>query len=242
MHIINADCCDVLRRAAEKGVRWDMIFADPPDNLGLGYGEYNDNLPDASYYDWLETVISLSLPLTQTLWLSYYWKHDLEIKYRLRHILRYRHPAFKAKTLIWRFTFGQHNKSDCGSGFRYLLRVSRLDHWNTDDIRVTSTRQLIGDKRANPDGRVPDDVWDFPRVVGNSPERRAYHPTQHPEALYTRVIKLTNPANFVDLFAGSGTCFRAAKACGVECVGVELDKLYCGHLATEHNLPIEQEL
>src|SRR5579872_4627516 len=57
-----------------------------------------------------------------------------------------------------------------------------------DAIRIPSARMDQGDKRAA-GPRVPGDVWDFPRVVGNAKERQPWHPTQHPVALYDRVIK-----------------------------------------------------
>ena len=42
--------------------------------------------------------------------------------------------------------------------------------FNTDEIRVPSQRMLDGDKRAA-GPRVPDDVWEIPRLVGNAGER-----------------------------------------------------------------------
>jgi len=58
-------------------------------------------------------------------------------------------------------------------------------------IRVPSWRMLNGDKRAAPDGKVPGNVWDFPRVTGNSKQRRAFHPTQLNEGLVERAILLS---------------------------------------------------
>lgn len=86
----------------------------------------------------------------------------------------------------------------------------------------------INDKRsAGP--RVPGDVWDFPRVTGNSKERQSWHPTQHPVALYDRIIKFScGPGDtFLDLFAGSGTCFRAGLLNpNVNIIGIEISPIY----------------
>jgi DNA modification methylase len=107
-----------------------------------------------------------------------------------------------------------------------------------DAIRVPSWRQLHGDKRANPKGRVPGDVFNFPRVVGNSKQRRRWHPTQLHEGLYERCIKLSClPEDSVcDLFAGTGTLARVCKATGNPCTLIEMDPDYCRKIALEHNL------
>lgn len=228
--IFNGDYADMLDQITEA----PLIIADPPDNLGLKYNEYKDKRPD--YYDWLELTIRRALNKTSCFWLSYYWKHDIEIKHRVWEILK-QFPHVSAKTFIWRYTFGQHNNHDFGSGYRYLLRLSKPNcKYNPDSIRVKSKRQELGDKRANPKGRVPDDVWDFPRVVGNSSERRKWHPTQHPEALIRRIILMhTDPNDLVvDLFGGTGTTIRVAYANNRNALVAEIDSEYCKQMSLEN--------
>ena len=236
--IVNCSADDLL----DSLKKVDLIFMDPPDNLGLNYGTYKDDVPSEQYYAWLEGLILKSLRVSPIVWISYYWKHDIELKYRIRNILKFRHPLYIPKTFLWRYTFGQHLDTDCGSGFRYMLRLSRRGHaFNCDDIRVESERQRMGDARACVDGRVPDDVWDIPRVTGNSRERRPWHPTQHPEALLERIIKLsTNSGGLVvDPFAGTGTTFRVARRLGRQAITCDLDPSYCKHIADENNLQVE---
>lgn len=230
--IFHGDCLDLLD--ALRPV--DCIFMDPPDNLGLDYEGYKDKRPD--YYDWLELVILKSLRLTPVVWVSYYWEHDLELKHRVRNILKFRHPSYKAKTFIWRYTFGQYNDNDCGSGFRFLLRLSRAGvAWDVDHIRVVSRRMEIGDARAA-GLKVPDDVWvwEFPRVVGNAKERRGWHPTQHPEALMERLYAMTPGGRVVDLFGGTGTTLRVAGRLGKAALVSEISETYVRELEAEHQL------
>lgn len=228
--IYNGDCLDVLS-ALE---RVPMIFADPPDNLGLEYAGYKDKKKDDDYYNWIELVVRKALRVCDIFWLSYYWSHDLEIKSRVRNFLKLERPSVSVKTFIWRYTFGQYNDKDCGSGFRFLLRLSKPNAvLYPDNIRVISRRMELGDSRAS-GPKVPDDVWEFPRVVGNSPERRSWHPTQHPEDLMRRIINFsTKPGDtFVDLFGGTGTSIRAAfQRRPVIC---EISKQYCEKLKEEH--------
>lgn len=242
MKIIRGDCIEYLRRCD----KYDMVFADPPDNLGLGYDDYPDKMPLDAYYNWLELLMAHAIGRARKVfWLSYYWQHDIEIKGRLRSILRISGlTGHKAKTFIWRYTFGQHNSHDFGSGFRFLLRVTSPT-WTVADLpRVESERMKIGDVRANPEGRVPDDVWDYimdvPRVVGNAKERRAWHPTQHPEALLERIImsSVVRGSSILDCFLGTGTTMRVAKRLERDCDGVEISEQYCKNTGLDLGVPV----
>ena len=230
--IICDDCIKVLPTLPEAR----MIFADPPDNTGVEYDGFVDKWKsDAKYLSWLTLIATSGYPRSDVMWLSYYWKWDFGIKGNL-----YREDADfvrNIKPFIWRFTFGQHQQKDCGSGFRPILRFSKPGiEWNTDDIRVPSDRQTkYHDKRADPRGRVPDDVWDFPRVCGSFKEKRKWHKNQHPEALIKRMILMsTKPGDLVwDLFAGSGTVNRVCKELGRSCIGIEISEAYCDKIQEE---------
>lgn len=232
--IFHGDCEEFLD-ANPQGIA--CIFMDPPDNLGLEYNGYKDKRDD--YYGWLERLILKSIRLAPVVWISYYWAHDIEIKHRVRNILKFRHPSYEPKSVLWRYTFGQHKESDFGSGFRYMLRLKRMGHPTyTDEVREESERQRMGDKRANPDGRVPDDVWDVPRVTGNSAERRSWHPTQHPERLMDRVITSSTRVGerFVDLFGGTGTTLRCCRRLNRRGLVCELSEKYVCEMEKEHSL------
>lgn len=228
--IINIDCLEYIRECSKGDFK--IIFMDPPDNIGLGYNGYQDNLKPGEYYDRLELLVREALRVGDVIWLSYYWKHDLEIKYRVRRLLS---AYWQAKTFIWRFTFGQHCETDCGSGYRPILRIANQSvKFDADAIRVPSLRQTkYNDPRANPDGRVPDDVFEVPRVTGNAKERRSWHPTQHPEALIERILKLSGPGRVLDCFGGTGTVARVCKRLGWDCVTCEIDPTYCEKINAE---------
>ena len=150
------------------------------------------------------------------------------------------HPGvLEAKSCVQTFTFGQHSHHDLGNNHRPLLRL----RWHEaplfpDAIRVPSWRQENGDKRADPRGRVPGDVFDFTRVTGNSKQRRAWHPTQLNEGLVERCIKLTTPegGTVLDPFGGTGTTLRVCKRIQRPCTLIELDSDYCAKIAEEHGM------
>ncbi len=220
------------------------IIADPPDSIGLKYDGYTDNRPD--YYEWLRRLISKSVDKCNHFWLTYYWKHDLAVSSMVYDLIRAK--GLEWKKYQWVFTFGQHKESDCGNGHRTILRLSKPgQQLDTRSIAVPSARQLIyNDPRANPDGCIPLDVWNFPRVTGNSQERRAWHPTQIPTGIYCRIMRLSSEPNdtIVDLFCGTGTLFRANNGYKDSekrnAIGIDISNTYCKHLASEHNLTIER--
>lgn len=223
--IICGDCLEVLPTLPKA----KMIFADPPDNLGMKYEGFVDK--QDFYLTWLDEVIRISLLRCDILWLSYFHRYHPTVWNALQN-----HNQF-ARLFIWRFTFGQHNEYDCGNGFRPIIRVKYPDAViYPDTIRVPSKRQtLYNDKRANPKGRVPDDVWEFSRVCGTFKEKRQWHPNQHPEALIERMVRFSTVSGdlVIDMFAGTGTVNRVCKRLGRSCIGIEISKFYCGKIAEE---------
>ena len=214
-----------------------MIFADPPDNLGLKYKAFVDR--NEYYAAWLTMVINAGRAYGKIFWLSYYHKYQMQVMSTVWRL----DPPVEWRQFIWRFTFGQHNHKDCSNGYRPILRLMRSGaQLYPDAIRVPSKRQtLYNDKRANPKGRVPDDVWEFSRACGTFKEKRRWHPNQHPEALIERIVKFScKPGDLViDMFAGTGTVNRVCKRLGINCIGIEISKFYCEQIAKEQNIPLE---
>lgn len=235
--VINDDFRNVL--PTMEPVR--MIFADPPDNIGLAYGVYDDKISDDDYDDFLETLIALSIDKADVIWISYNANHTHLMGSNLTPFLRL-YPEWEVKHCVQVYTFGQHNQYDLGCNHRPLIRLmKRGTKLYPDAVRVPSWRQLHGDKRADPRGKVPGDVFDFPRVTGNSKQRRNWCPTQLHEELYERCIKLCcTPEDIVcDLFAGSGTMARVCKQLGNPCILIDIDSTYCRRIAQEHGLILE---
>jgi DNA modification methylase len=233
MRLINAKFQDALLELGH----FKMIFADPPDNIGLGYGECDDNLTKRDYRSLLSDIFWYSEQRCDVLWVSFNAQHLPSMGDLAPSLTR---NGWTLKPCVQIFTFGQHNQRDLGNNYRPLWRFTR-DGCVTlypDAVRVPSWRQLNGDKRADPRGRVPGDVFDFPRVVGNSKQRRKWHPTQLHEGLYERCVRLTcAPGEPVcDLFAGTGTLARAASTTDNPCTLIEMDRTYCENIAEEHGL------
>lgn len=233
VRLICGDVLDVLNRLGQ----FECCFMDPPDAIGLKGHGYKER-PKDGYISWLGEVVRRALSHCDILWVSYNAIWDLPFKYWLHAYLK--RSDVEIKPFVWTFTFGQNRETDCGSGFRPLLRFRREGApLYPEQIKVASWRQLNGDKRAAKGGRVPLDCWDFPRVVGNAKQRRAWHPTQHPEKLVERAILLSTKEgdSVLDLFSGTGTVLRACKGKKRRITSVELNPYYCKKIAREHHIP-----
>lgn len=218
--------------------RVQCIFADPPDNIGLKYNEFRDKRTPDEYREFLDRCLRTFVRKAKVVWFSYNAIHTFTVGALVDRLLA-ENPELEAKPCVQTFTFGQHRHTDLGNNHRPLIRLM----WSgtplyPDAIRVASWRQENGDKRADPRGRVPGDVFDVPRVTGNSKQRRAWHPTQLGEALVERCIRLsTKPGQRVlDPFGGTGTTLRVCQRTGNPCTLIELDPDYCSEIAAEHGL------
>lgn len=241
IRMIHGDCLKILPELPAAA----MVFADPPDNLGCKYEGFVDRWPNyGKYISWLSDLIFKVCDQDEPpiFWLSYNVRW-LWLLYSYLPSLPPGMEDIEIRQFIWRYTFGQHRKTDCGSGYRPILRFMRAgSKLYPDAIRVPSARQLkYKDKRAHPKGRVPDDVWEFPRVCGTFKERKKWHPCQHPKDLLRRMVLLsTRPGDLViDLFAGSGNMLEVCRELGRDCIGIEISKYYCRQISCDLGIKIE---
>lgn len=212
-----------LTPAANLG-KIDLILADPPDNIGLRYDGFDDRQPVEEYKDnillWLTQMANLTKgPIFFTF--NVKWTRIVE-----NAIASVGLPLIQR--LQWHYTFGQ----DQTSKGKYAL-CHRPIYWLNSDyvlpeqIKVPSARQAkYKDKRAAKNGKMPENIWQFPRVCGTHKERRKHCPTQLPEALVERIIKghCRHGGRMLDPFIGSGTTAIVCQKLNIECVGIEVSK------------------
>ncbi len=236
MGLVKAQAEEFLPSISERFFR--CAFADPPDNIGLPYNSFDDHQDDANYVNWLTAVIYELSRVCDVSWISYNARWTFLVGKIVAELLT-RNPRLQAKPFCQVFEFGQHNHNDCGNNHRPLVRLKWDDvTLYPDAIRVPSWRQLHGDKRADPRGRVPGDIFNFPRVTGNSRQRRRWHPTQLHEGLIERCLKMSciKGDKVLDLFSGTGTTMRVCRRLELDCLSVECDLLYCELIAEENEL------
>jgi len=111
----------------------------------------------------------------------------------------------------------------------YFVKDKKQFTFNDKNIRIPSARQLIyKDKRANPIGKIPDDVWQFSRVCGTFKERIEKHPCQMPEDLLKLIIKASSNEGdlILDPFGGTGTTAMVAKRLKRNFITMEISEEY----------------
>jgi adenine specific DNA methylase Mod len=111
----------------------------------------------------------------------------------------------------------------------YFVKDKNDFTFNDHAARVISDRQKkYQDKRANPEGKMPDDVWDeYPRVCGTFKERLDF-PCQMPESLLARIIRVSSKEGHwvLDPFIGSGTTAVVAAKLGRNFTGIDVSDEY----------------
>jgi site-specific DNA-methyltransferase (adenine-specific) len=251
--IIQGDCIKTLNEGPEEWV--DLVFADPPFNIGYLYHGYDDKLKTDDYlkfsHDWMKAVHRALKPSG-----SFYLAIGDEYAADLAVIARRQIGFHMRNWIIWHYTFGQQTKKMFAKSHTHILYFTKTpDHskftFNADEVRVASARQTTyADVRANPKGKLPDDVWylrpqetpeeffapdsdtwNISRVCGTFKEREGWHGCQMPMNVLTRIIKASsNPGDIVlDPFNGSGTTIIAAATLGRQYVGIDQSPEYVEH-------------
>jgi site-specific DNA-methyltransferase (adenine-specific) len=234
------DCLEFLTEVESGSAR--LFFCDPPYNLGYQYDEYQDSKTPEHYYSWMEEVIAQGIRVLSpggAFWIMAHTEWVAGIKKILDDW-----SLEMRNWIVWHYSFGQAQQKKFTPSWVSLLYYSKPPRkamtFHADAIRVPSARQLVyKDKRANPLGKVPNDVWDdIPRLCGTHLERTP-HPCQLPEALLERVIQAcTGPSDLViDPMCGSGTVLTVAKRLGRRYWGCELSPGYC-RIARERLEPV----
>jgi site-specific DNA-methyltransferase (adenine-specific) len=228
-NIICGDCIEVLEKVQEPFA--DLIFADPPFNIGYKYDKYNDKQKRENYIAWTKdwmTACQKHLLPDGSFYIAIGDDYAANVK-----IIADELGLFMRNWLIWHYTFGQQTKNKFARSHThifYFVNDKMNFTFNDYAVRVPSDRQLIyNDRRANTVGKIPDDVWDgYSRVCGTFKERTGWHPCQMPESLLKRIIAVSsNPGDCVlDPFSGSGTTLAAAKKLGRNFVGIEISEKY----------------
>ncbi len=245
------DCLEGFKQLEDGSI--DLVFADPPFNIGYQYDVYRDELHDEAYLDWCEAWLAEVVRVLKadgTFWLAIGDEYAAELKV----LMQQRHRLVCRSWVVWYYTFGVHCQRKFTRSHVHLFHMVKDPKrftFNADAIRVPSARQLVyADRRAHPAGRIPDDTWIlrpqdipqafqpdentwyFPRVAGTFKERAGWHGCQMPEQLLGRIIRVSSDrGNIVlDPFAGSGSTLVVAKKLGRHFIGFEISEQYVANI------------
>jgi len=246
--IIHGNCIKELSKAKREFA--DLIFADPPFNIGFQYDNYEDKLKREKYISWTRdwmTVCKNVLKPHGSFYIAIGDEYVANVK-----VIADELKLTMRNWIIWHYTFGQQTKKKFARAHTHILyfvKDKKCFTFNAPEVWFASDRQTVyNDKRANPSGKLPDDVWShYARVCGTFGERKQWHPCQMPELLLSRIIKVSsNKGDWIlDPFSGSGTTPVVAAKLGRVYTGIELSKEYARQSLKRieqcKDLPIEGE-
>jgi site-specific DNA-methyltransferase (adenine-specific) len=227
--IVRGDCVEVLSGLEEPVA--DLIFADPPFNIGYKYDVYEDRKAYDEYFEWtrewMRACWERALKPAGSFWIAIGDEYAAEVR-----IIARRLGMHLRNWVIWHYTFGQNTKRKFARSHAhlfYFVKDPKAFTFNDRAIRIPSARQTTyADKRANPKGKVPDDVWSFSRLCGTFKERVGWHPCQMPERVLERIVRASsNEGDLVlDPFSGSGTTCTVAALLGRRWLGLDISEQY----------------
>lgn len=217
----------------------DLVFADPPYNIGKKYNGFLDKWPnDEAYIEWCTSWLDKAIQKLKPSGSLYLMASTQSMPY-LDIYLR-KHLTILSR-ITWHYdSSGVQAKKYFGSLWEPILHcvVNPKNYtFNADDIKVEARtgakRKLIDYRKAVPteysSTKVPGNSWYFPRVRYRM-EEYENHPSQKPEVLIERIIRASsNPEDTVlDLFSGTFTTSAVSKRLGRKTIGIEADAEYIG--------------
>jgi site-specific DNA-methyltransferase (adenine-specific) len=209
----------------------DLVFADPPYNQKIGYGEHcTDCMTPAEYRafsrEWLSAAAQLLVPDGSLFVLnSWKWLSTME-----RCVMRA--GLHVRQWIVWEEGFGVNCRRKYNLTTRPLLwcvKDPRHFTFNAEVVNMPSDRlEKYNDKRANPAGKNWGAVWRIPRLAGTHEERIPGFKTQLPLALLRPIVGAhSNPGELVlDPFSSSATTGEVCIELGRRYIGIELGPEY----------------
>lgn len=215
---------EFMNRLETAGLQMKLIVTSPPYNLGK---DYETRTTMDSYLETQRSVIEqcvrLLHPQGSLCWQVGNYIDDGEVV-PLDSVL---YPIFRDQGLklrnriVWHFGHGLHASKRLSGRYETINWWTKGDDytWVLDAIRVPSKYPgkrhykgpNVGKLSGNVNGKNPSDVWEFPNVKSNHPEK-TIHPCQFPVELVERlVLSMTDEGDAVfDPYMGVGSAVIAA--------------------------------
>ncbi len=232
--LVCEDNLEVMARMPNGMVK--LVVTSPPYNLGKDY-EVKTSLDD--YLVGQGRVISECVrilhPQGSICWQVGNYVNNGEIVPLdvVLYPLFLNHGLKLRNRIVWHFGHGMHATKRLSGRYETINWWTKSDDytWNLDQIRVPSKypgkRYFKGPNKGglsgNPKGKNPSDVWGFPNVKNNHPEK-TIHPCQFPVELVERlVLSMTNEGDAVfDPYMGVGASAIAAVMHGRVAYGCDI--------------------
>jgi len=228
--LYRADCLTVLPTVADESA--DIVFADPPFNIGHKYGTYKDSRTREDYLDWCRSWLRQSV-----------------------RVLKGGGALFVFNLPSWNIELAHFIGSQPGMVFRHWITISiktrlpipgRLNPAHYSLLYFTKGKPRVFERpripiqkcrhcgrdvkdygghadKIHPDGLNVSDVWDdIPPVRHRS--TKWHSANQLSEKMLERVLAMSSKSDdlVLDPFGGSGTTYAVAERLGRRWVGMEI--------------------
>ena len=234
--VIFNDCIETLNMMQERSV--DLIFADPPYNLGKDFGNDSDSWIDRKkYLDWCYAWIDACFRVLKDDGTFYLMNSTQNIPFISVYLQKHYNIV---NDIVWAYdSSGVQSKKKYGSLYEPILMATKSGKskytFNYQDILFeakTGAKRGLIDYRKNPPQpyntqKVPGNVWEFSRVRFKM-EEYENHPSQKPEALLERIILASSNVNEIvlDPFGGSFSTSAVAVRLGRKAISMDISKDY----------------
>jgi len=213
-----------------------LIVTSPPYNLGK---DYEAPSPLGDYLQRQQRVIEECVrvlhPQGSICWqVGNYVQNGEIVPLDILTYQIFRQCGLKLRNrIIWHFGHGLHCTRRLSGRYETINWWTLSDDytWHLDPIRIPAKYPNkkhfkgpnAGKLSGNPKGKNPSDVWEFPNVKNNHPEK-SIHPCQFPVELVERlVISMTDEGDAVlDPYMGVGSAIIAALMHGRNAYGCDI--------------------
>lgn len=214
----------------------DLIFADPPYNIGKDFDGLRDFREETEYLDWCRQWIDQCRRVLKPNG-TFYLMSSTQM---MPHLDIYCRQHFNVLSrIVWAYdSSGVQARKYFGSMWEPILHMTlnpKSYTFNAAEIKIeakTGAKRGLIDYRKDPpqpysNEKVPGNVWDFARVRFRMDEYEN-HPSQKPEALLERIVRASsNEGDLVmDPFAGTFTTCAVANRLGRRSIGIEINETY----------------
>ena len=229
--LYEADCMSVLPSIPSDSI--DLVFADPPFNLGKEYNsKFNDAIPEQNYILWCQSWLNELVRVLRpggALFLFNLPKWNLPLGAFLGNKLTFRHwisVDIKYSLPVPKRLYPSHYS------LLYFIKGDKPAIFHPDRLPIKTcshcgkeANDYGGYKdKMNPSGVNLTDVWyDIPPVRHAKYKKRKANELSL--KLLDRVVSMaSDPGSLVlDPFGGSGTTFVASELLGRNWIGIELE-------------------
>lgn len=234
------DCLEIMSRIPDESV--DLVFADPPFNIGKPYKDRRDD-----YQDWCAKWIAQCFRVLKDTGSFYHMTLTRHLEWKMPLMAQY---GVFMNLISWRNVSASHSKRSFWNEYQPIMVYGKTQDYKFNtyaEVDMTPLTDCVqyhkrwrwGGYSTTYRGQLKDRWDDIPFVYAGSihhPEaiivagtNKKAHPCQMPLGIVRRVILFSSDENDIvlDPFLGSGTTAVAAEELGRRWMGIELSSEYC---------------